>query len=136
MLGKTASIQIRTPEGVSFNLPLAGPVSRGLALLIDLVATILIMIVVSIISASFPVSSRACLLSGLSSGISSSGILILFSFVLIMLYGAFLEWIWKGQTVGGFHLRVVDERGLSLTLGQIVIRNLFRLLDMLPSLFI
>ncbi len=32
-------------------------------------------------------------------------------------------------------LRVIDERGLSLGLKQVVIRNLFRLLDMMPSTF-
>jgi hypothetical protein len=47
------------------------------------------------------------------------------------------EWLWSGRTVGKrlMKLRVIDERGLSLGLKQVVIRNLFRLLDMMPSTF-
>ncbi|MDF1811706.1 MAG: RDD family protein [Verrucomicrobiales bacterium] len=137
MPGRNVSLRIRTPEGVAFQLPLAGPVSRGLALIVDLITILLLLIVISIalsiVSAfysGFPVIGD--FVSDLS-----SGLMILFGFVIGMLYGAFLEWIWKGRTVGKrlLGLRVVDERGLSLTAGQIVIRNLFRLLDMLPSAF-
>ena len=49
-----------------------------------------------------------------------------------------LEWRWRGQTVGKrlFKLRVIDAQGLRLQLSQIVIRNLLRLIDSLPMLYL
>jgi len=38
-LAKTASLEIRTPEGVSFSLALASPISRAVAWLLDRGAT-------------------------------------------------------------------------------------------------
>lgn len=137
MLGRTVSLQIRTPEGVSFQLPLAGPVTRGLALMVDLLVLLAVTITVSIIFTIFNAFFAGLPYIGPYLTDLGTGAFILFTFVLFMLYGAILEWLWKGQTVGKrvLHLRVVDERGLSLTLGQIVIRNLFRLVDIMPSAF-
>lgn len=137
MLGKTVSLRIRTPEGVAFHLPLASPVSRGLALIVDLAVILAILIVVSTAINIFSATVASLPYIGEFLADFGSGFIILFSFVLVMLYGAFFEWLWKGQTVGKrlMHLRVVDERGLALTSGQIVMRNLFRLLDILPSAF-
>ena len=49
-------------------------------------------------------------------------------------YGMVLEWRWRGQTIGKriFGLRVMDAQGLRLELPQIALRNLLRLVDMLP----
>lgn len=137
MLGKTASLKIQTPEGVSFQLPLAGPVSRGIALMIDLGAIITILLVSSIIFNLFRSLFISIPIIGPVLEDFGAAVMILFSFVVVMLYGSLFEWLWKGQTIGKriLRLRVMDERGLELGTGQIVIRNLFRLLDMLPSLF-
>ena len=50
----------------------------------------------------------------------------------------FLEWLWGGRTFGKrlLGLRVVDERGLRLRSRQVVMRNLFRLIDMMPAFFL
>lgn len=138
MLGKTASLVIQTPEGVTFQLPLASPVSRGLALMIDFVIIAAIISALSILFAVFNSFFLALPVIGPILRDFASGVLIILQFLLVMLYGAFFEWSWKGQTVGKrvMNLRVVDERGLSLTPGQIVIRNLFRILDMLPGLYL
>jgi len=63
--------------------------------------------------------------------------LVIFQFAIAILYGIATEWLMNGQTLGKrmFSLRVIDERGLKLGLKQVVIRNLFRLLDSLPSTF-
>ncbi len=137
MLGKTTSLQIRTPEGVSFHLPLAGPVSRGLALLVDGAMIIAILLVVSGLFGIFSQFFFSIPVLGRVLVDFTEAVSILFTFALIMLYGIVLEWAWKGRTVGKrlFNLRVIDERGLPLGAGQIVIRNLFRLVDILPSLF-
>jgi len=55
-------------------------------------------------------------------------------FALTFGYSIFFEWLWRGQTIGKrvLKLRVVDADGLRLTSSQIVIRNLLRLVDLLP----
>src|SRR5690606_26345663 len=66
-----------------------------------------------------------------------TGAAILLQFTIFIGYGMVAEWKFSGQTIGKrlFKLRVIDERGLSLGLKQVVIRNLFRILDILPSIF-
>jgi len=118
---------IRTPEGTSFSLPLAGPVSRTLAFLIDLVVlgvTALVFAFVMIIfAATMPY------------GQDNAGMLLSIGmFALWFCYGIVLEWFWRGRTVGKrvLRLRVVDQSGLNLRFSQVVMRNLIRSVDMLP----
>lgn len=137
MTGKTTSLSVRTPEGVTFEIPLASPFSRCLALAVDvaivIALTILLSQVVSVLrmmSGSVPVIGRVLDDFG-------TGALIVMQFAISTGYGMVTEWLWSGRTVGKrlLKLRVIDERGLSLGLKQVVIRNLFRLLDMMPSTF-
>lgn len=135
-LAKTASLEIRTPEGVSFSLALASPVVRCLAWLIDLVIigalSMAIAQVLGLLALAFsavPVINRAII-------DFAQAIQIALAFIVSVFYGITLEWLWRGRTVGKriYGLRVVDERGLNLTLRQIVVRNLFRMVDILPSM--
>ncbi len=50
-------------------------------------------------------------------------------------YWVVLELWWDGRTIGkrAFSLRVVGERGLRLTFGQVALRNLLRFIDILPG---
>ncbi len=137
MLGKTTTLEVRTPEGVSFRVPIASPFSRCLALAMDLVvilaltiALILFISILATMTAGIPVIGDA--LADFATGSS-----IIVQFVIATFYGMVTEWLWRGQTVGKriLKLRVIDERGLPLGLKQIIIRNLFRTLDMLPSMF-
>lgn len=59
------------------------------------------------------------------------------SFIVTIGYGICFEWLWNGQTFGKrlLRLRVVDEGGLSLHFGQIVVRNLLRFVDQLPLFY-
>jgi uncharacterized RDD family membrane protein YckC len=135
MLGKTTTLQVKTPEGVTFEIPIASPFSRCLALAIDIavifaITTLLMWAIgfLAVAGSGIPFIGR--ILKDFSTGTS-----ILVQFCVATFYGMVLEWLWSGQTVGKrlIKLRVIDERGLSLGLKQIVIRNLFRLLDMMPS---
>jgi len=58
-------------------------------------------------------------------------------FVISFGYAMFLEWVWRGQTVGkrALHLRVVDAEGMRLQFNQIVVRNLLRFVDALPVFY-
>jgi uncharacterized RDD family membrane protein YckC len=135
-LGKTASLEIRTPEGVSFSLALASPVVRCVAWLFDLLIVGALSIGIAQILGLLAVLFS--FLPGISQAIAdfARAIQVFLTFAVSVFYGIALEWLWRGQTVGKrlFGLRVVDERGLNLTLRQIVLRNLFRMVDILPSM--
>lgn len=137
MLGQTTSLEIRTPEGVSFQIPVASPYSRCLALAIDYAVVVALTLLISQIIGIFQMSLSEIPVVGDIIVDFGTGANILLQFLIFTFYGMITEWLWSGQTVGKrlLKLRVIDERGLSLGLKQIVIRNLFRLLDILPSTF-
>lgn len=122
------SLVIQTPEGCRFSLPLAGPITRFLAWLIDLLIVLGIILGVGI-----PLSFIGVILGDLA-GV----LLVLAAFGVWFGYGIVLEWFWNGQTVGKkiLRLRVVDEHALRLTFSQVVIRNLLRIVDMQPVFYI
>jgi len=126
-LGKTTELKIQTPEGVEFSLPLAGPVTRCAAWAFDLV----------VIVALFQMISALMRVLSLVSGDMSMALLVALQFVVMVGYGIFFEWFWRGQTIGKrvMRLQVIDERGLTLKINQIILRNLFRVLDSLPMFY-
>ena len=120
-----ATLHIRTPEGVVFSQDLAGPMARFLAWSLDFLILIAFSVAMSVL---------LTLLSVISVEIAQAvGALLWFSFSIG--YGIFMEWKFRGQTLGkrALRLRVVDVHGLRLTFGQVVIRNLLRFADMLPG---
>ncbi len=128
MIEKLNSLVIQTPEGVNFSLPLASPVIRCLALILDvLFISVLSTTIVKLIS----------ILTLLSPGLFTAAIIILY-FIISIGYGIAMEWFGNGQTIGKrvFKLKVVDEEGLKLQFSQVVIRNLLRFVDALPSLYL
>jgi uncharacterized RDD family membrane protein YckC len=137
MLGETTSLEVRTPEGVSFSLPIASPFSRCLALAVDFAVVVALTLLISQVISIFQSSVSEIPLIGPILSDFGAGATILLQFLVFTFYGMITEWLWSGQTVGKrlFRLRVIDERGLALGAKQIVIRNLFRLLDILPSTF-
>ncbi len=125
---KRDSLVIRTPEGIEFALPLAGVVSRMLALLVDfLVIAAIGQLIRQVIA---PLNAFGADVAGAVYAVGY--------FAVSMLYGAILEWFWRGQTVGKrlFGLRVVDARGLRLEPSQVIVRNILRLIDALPALYL
>lgn len=123
----SALLPIRTPEGVEFSLPLAGPVSRLLAMLVDL-------LVVSGLS-RIAVTALAPL-QFFGPDLSGAVTMVVY-FVLTFAYGIFCEWRLHGQTLGKriFRLRVIDAGGLRLEPSQVILRNLLRLVDGLPAFY-
>ena len=121
------TLRIRTPEGVEFALPLAGPFVRMLAWMIDFFV---------LLGALMAFSSGAQVLNLISRDLADSVNLLGF-FVLPTAYGFLFEWYGRGRTIGKrlLRLRVVDAHGLKLTFGQVVIRNLLRAVDFMPALY-
>jgi uncharacterized RDD family membrane protein YckC len=119
---------VQTPEGVVFNLRVAGLFTRFLALCIDLGAISTVSTLLGIVTA---------LLAVLSPDFARA-ISIVAYFVISIGYGIFTEWHWRGQSWGKriMRLRVIDASGLKLQLSQIVIRNLLRPVDLLPFAYL
>lgn len=121
-------IEIRTPEGVAFSLDLAGPFTRFLAWLVD---------VFVIMAVSSAVATGAQQL-GLFFGGVAMAVAIVLLFAFSFAYRIVMEWKFRGQTLGKrlFRLRVMDISGLRLQPSQIVLRNLLRLVDMMPVAYL
>lgn len=123
-----AVLRVRTPEGVSFAFPLASPVIRLAAWVVDQAT----------ISAAWTLISMILALAGLLGRDVAAGVVTVGYFVLSTGYFMAMEWVWHGQTLGKrlLHLRVMDEQGLPLQPSQLVVRNLLRSVDVLPIAYL
>jgi uncharacterized RDD family membrane protein YckC len=122
------AVTIRTPEGIEFALPLAGPTARFLACTVDFLC---------IAAAGSLLSIVLRALFVFNADVAEALVAILY-FGLSIVYGLVLEWAWRGQTVGKrlLGLRVMDEEGRRLQPAQIVMRNLLRSVDVLPACYL
>lgn len=125
---RTQLFHVRTPEGVAFSFRLASPVLRLVALLVDWTVVMTVWSIVAIVIGLLHLVSP-----DLAGAINVIGF-----FLFSQGYRIGMEWLRRGQTIGKkvMRLRVVDERGLRLTFGQIVLRNLLRFVDMLPGAYL
>jgi uncharacterized RDD family membrane protein YckC len=125
---RASSLSIETPEGVVFSFELATPVTRALAWAVDATA---------IGCLSYGVG-RLAQIAGVVDNDLATAISVAGFFAISVGYGIALEWRWRGQTIGKrlLGLRVIDAHGLRLHLPQIVLRNLIRLVDALPLLYL
>jgi uncharacterized RDD family membrane protein YckC len=123
-----AELTIATPEGVLFRLPMAGPASRLYAMLLDIAIVL------------GAVNGVGLLVYWIFAKAPGFGIMVitLGEFAIGFAYGALLEGFWNGQTIGKrlFHLRVIDQDGLSLRIEQAWARNLMRVFDALPFAYL
>ena len=124
----SGTLRIETPEGVVFSLRLATPVVRALAWSVD----------AAVLAAGSVALGKAAGVLAVIGADWANAVAILLYFAGSIGYGAALEWSWRGQTLGKrlFGLRVVDAQGLRLRPAQVVLRNLLRVLDMLPALYL
>jgi uncharacterized RDD family membrane protein YckC len=123
-----SSLRIATPEGVIFSYRLATPASRCLAWVVDAIA----------IGGISYLLSRLSAVAGFVSTDLANFLSTVLYFVVSVGYGIILEWRWRGQTIGKrlFGLRVIDMHGLRLQFPQIALRNILRLVDALPLLYL
>jgi uncharacterized RDD family membrane protein YckC len=123
-----ASLTIGGAEGITFEIPLAGPLSRFLAWVIDL----------AVITVAFIAMNVVLSLLALINVDIAMGAYMFLSFAILLSYGIIFEWFWRGQTIGKrfMRLRVKDERGLRLRFDQVVLRNLLRVVDLLPVMYL
>jgi len=119
---------IRTPENVSFEFELAGVSSRALAWLVD------VLVMLTLIAVALQViGSLVSVAGGLATALTLVAV-----FLVQWWYTALLEWLWGGQTIGKriVGLRTLNERGVRIDFVQSVVRNLVRIVDLLPALYL
>lgn len=128
MSDRSNVLRIQTPEGIEFPLVLAGPISRFLAWLLD---------VLCIFAAATMMGWITGAISVLSGDVAYA-VAVLSYFVISIGYPMAAEWYWRGQTLGKrlLGLRVVDSLGLRLQFSQVAVRNLLRFVDSLPLFYV
>jgi uncharacterized RDD family membrane protein YckC len=126
-------VHFTTPENIEISYELAGAGSRFLAAAIDLCLQLVLIIGLSIVGS---------LLAGITYNRVTGGnlpaiviaILILLVFLILTGYYAFFEIIWAGRTPGKklVGLRVVRDGGWPVDPYAAIVRNLVRIVDILP----
>lgn len=117
--------RVETPELVALNYELAGLGSRALAMLLDVV----------LLGIGWLVLFALTLWLG-EPGLLSVGAVLFYLYGLFAVVGypALGEWLFSGRTIGKkvMGLRVVDTSGRAAGAGQVWLRNVVRLADLLP----
>ena len=151
--GDTPSHELFSPEGVRLDLPIAGPAPRMLAYAIDFLIIILLILLLAIIMfALLPVGAVvdrwwSTLFHEHNAGTSASGngflgaaglfiaTFLLVQFVIETGYFIFWEMVTNGRSPGKAltGLRVVCRDGLPINARSSVIRNVMRIVDLLPA---
>jgi uncharacterized RDD family membrane protein YckC len=133
-----ATLHIDTPENVVFGYEIAGIGSRFIAALVDTLATFTLQGVVFLVLAGL---ARIFLtdIPDLDNrmrtwALAAAGLL---AFTIYWGYYIFFEMAWNGQSLGKrwVGLRVILVDGTPISLSESIVRNLMRLVDMLPALY-
>ncbi len=149
---------IRSPEQVALDLPLAGPMSRMLAFSVDygIVLIIELLVFTGLMFAAMSIADLDQLerfgtwleetQAELEQGEFEFGdwvllmlaVWVALDFVLQWGYFVACELLMQGRSPGkaAFGLRVVRDGGLPVTLRESMLRNLLRMVDMLPSQYL
>lgn len=118
---------LRTPEGVGFDVTIAGLGSRSLAAIVDAIVQVIIVFIVGSASGG----------SFAEGGVGSAVVTVL---VFICIFGYFFicETVFKGRTLGKKFtgLRVINDQGAPASARQIAVRNLVRIVDFLPFAYV
>ncbi len=137
--GYADQLSIETPEQVALQFPVAGIGSRFVALLLDhllqLAVVVAVLLVIAVIEAA--TGRRPGASNSLASKWFAAGVIFAF-FLLFWGYFSLFEAFWRGQTPGKrlMKLRVIKDAGRQITLFESLARNLLRVADYLPSLYL
>jgi uncharacterized membrane protein SpoIIM required for sporulation/uncharacterized RDD family membrane protein YckC len=124
-------VEIETPEQVVFSYTVAGIGSRAAAVIIDYFLMGVIGLVTFVVfSAVIPSGNEG------ARGWATA-LMIIFLFGLNWGYFVVFEAVWDGQTPGKrrLGLRVVQDGGYSVSFAASAVRNLARMIDMLPGMY-
>ncbi len=130
-------LRIDTPEQIALELPLAGIGSRFLALALDtLLQGLLYFVAFVIMVFGIPVIA-AHLPAGAAWSTLLPAAVVLTIFCIYWGYFALFEILWNGQTPGKrlAHIRVIRDTGRPIDATAAVLRNLIRVVDLLPGMY-
>lgn len=128
-------LTIETPEQIPLEFPLAGIGSRFLAIALDTLIQVLgFLLVVFVAEILLPTAARFTP----RAWTWAAAIFFLCVFVLYSGYYALFEIFWNGQTPGKrlVRLRVISDSGRPVTVYEAVVRNLLRIVDQFPGLYV
>ena len=127
------TVDIETPELVTFSYTIAGVGSRVAAALIDYLLC-LVLFIALLITLAFVGANRLVSFGGTSSEAWALAIVVLGQFFILWGYYVLWEGLADGQTPGKryMRLRVVSDGGYSVSFAGSAIRILVRILDMQP----
>ena len=132
---------IETPEQVGLEYSVAGVGSRFVAALLDSLilgafffAELMVMVMVGAASSVSPVTGGWAQ----AAGKWFIAFVVLLNFAVVWGYFALFEAYWHGQTPGkrAMKVRVIKDSGRQITLFEAMARNLLRVVDYLPSLYL
>lgn len=123
----SAVYEIETPENVRFRLERAGLASRALAWVVD----------VAMMGCLLEIAALLLAPLGWLSGEAASAATLVAGFLVQWWYGALCEWRFSGRTCGKWLLGIAarDQAGLRLSFVQSLVRNLLRIVDLMPGLY-
>jgi uncharacterized RDD family membrane protein YckC len=129
-------LTIDTPEQVHLEFTLAGIGSRFMALLLDTILQSLGYLAVFLLVAFVVGVAPAVTIGRL--GTWTAALLVLFLFCLYWGYFAIFETLWKGQTPGKRYagIRVIKDSGRPITAFEAIARNLLRVVDQIPGIYV
>jgi uncharacterized RDD family membrane protein YckC len=125
--GVQETLRISTPEGVSLELPLAGLGSRFVALLVDVLLQGLVFAALIVV-----------LVVANAGGYAAGAIVAVAVFAILFAYPVAFELGAAGRTPGKrwSGLRVVCDDGSPITFRGSALRNILRLVDILPAMYL
>ena len=134
------AVRVETPEKIAFQYQTVGPFRRLMAYGLDIVFVgllfigicLLVFLLFTLLAYVLSYAGAGRVLADLAE--SSIGMLLVIGAAAFWFYGAVCETLRNGQTFGKSvaHIRVISEDGSAIDGVQAMIRNLFRLLDIMP----
>ena len=134
-----AALQIQTITGVDVEMRIAGPGGRSYAFVIDWHIRVLLVLAWYILGALL-LSGSLSVTEGLDGALSSGFLFVVVipSAALFFLYHPILEIVMQGRTPGKriAGIRIVTQSGDVPGVSAILIRNVLRLVDSLPGVYV
>jgi len=132
------TLKIPSVTGIDVELRIAGPGGRSYAFVIDWHIRVLVALAWMMVSGFLYFGSLAALGAGEASPSDVGFIVVLPAVALYLLYHPVLEVLMRGRTPGKrmAGVRIVKRDGGVPGVGPLLIRNLFRLIDSLPFLYL
>jgi len=127
-------LEVETPEQIAFSYSVAGIGSRGAAAVLDLLICTGVLVVLSIALFLLALSIAGHQRARVGDGAWVVALYVLIEFAIVWGYYVLFEGLWDGQTPGKrlMRLRVVRDGGYSVTFAASAVRNLLRVVDIMP----